>query len=126
MGTIMGFPLTLDSIISTPPLGVPGGGGDGPCLSGGVPGGDWPRPRSLGPGPWALGPLVPGPGPWSLGPGPWALGPLSQAMGLEFFRILEIANFPILGFEILRYWGQVEDGGLSFGKFYITRSCEED
>ena len=89
-----------------------------------------PWSRALGPGPLvrALGPcpLVPGPGPWSLGPGPWALGPLSQAMGLEFFRILEIANFPILGFEILRYWGQVEDGGLSFGKFYITRSCEED
>ena len=89
----------------------------------GFPGVPWPSlgPGSLGPGPWSLGPR-----PWSLGPGPWALGPLSQAMGLEFFRILEIANFPIFGFVISRYWGQVEDGGLSFGKFYITRSCEED
>ena len=82
---------------------------------------------SLGPGPLSLGrPLSLGPGPWSLGPGPWALGPLSQAMGPESFRILEIANFPILGVGILRYWGQVEDGGLSFGKFYRAGSCEED
>ena len=53
-------------------------------------------------------------------------GPLSQAMGSELFRILEIANSPIFEFVTLRYWGQVEDGGLSFGKFYISRSCEED
>ena len=35
-------------------------------------------------------------------------------------------HFFIFGLVTLRYWVQVQDGGLSFGNFYITRSCEED
>ena len=40
--------------------------------------------------------------------------------------ILDLGLFSIFGFVTLRYWVQVQDGGLSFGNFYVTRSCEED
>ena len=41
-------------------------------------------------------------------------------------RILRIVDFSTFGFVTSTPWGQVEDGGLSFGKFYITWSWEED
>ena len=37
-----------------------------------------------------------------------------------------MVKFSNIGFVISRYWGQVEDGELSSGNFYITRSWEED
>ena len=58
-----------------------------------------------------------------------SLGPDSTDDNLGPFwicPILGLGIFSIFGFVTLRYWVQVQDGGLSFGNFYITRSCEED
>ena len=52
------------------------------------------------------------------------LGP--DSTGVNGVGILKMADFPIWVFVTSTPWGQVEDGGLSFGNFYITRSWEED
>ena len=49
-----------------------------------------------------------------------------RAQGLGFSNILKSADFPIWGFVTSTPQGQVEDGGLSFGNLYITKSWEED
>ena len=54
------------------------------------------------------------------------LGPDSTDDNPGICPILDLGIFSIFGFVTLRYWVQVQDGGLSFGNFYITRSCEED
>ena len=51
---------------------------------------------------------------------------LPECSGIPKIACFCCCFFSIFGFVASRHWDQVADGGLSFGKFYITRSWEED